>query len=295
MGTIMIHATWQALVNTTMQEPSTSYNDTNIPPSMAAKQDTLDPHLIRHPFLASLNLIVNAEFHFLVCQLCKEAIVTPTTRSHIVNKHPELLSAFSLERFQTVTAELRLTPSLPTNITGPRSVVHGLAVCDAFACQHCPTVMTKHKKMREHHSQNHQDQPIPNTWRSCKAQRMKAEGAGSQRTFWEIASQPTAELDHVMKQLMNNLEGQLENVVVPTDHRLVTPWLHMTRWHEYVANSGLSIDWLRRSIMPPQKNEIDCKNIHRIVESYFRQALDLLDRTDELVLQRINSPDPIKW
>ena len=123
---------------------------------------------------------------------------------------------------------------------------------------------------------------------------MKAEGAGSQRTFWEIADQTTTELDHVTKQLMKDLEGQLENVLVPADHRLITPWLRTTRWHEYVAGSGLSIDWLRQSIMLPQRNEVDCTNLRHIMESYFRQALELLDRTDELVLQRINSPDPIK-
>ncbi|KAI6035744.1 hypothetical protein EDC04DRAFT_2897771 [Pisolithus marmoratus] len=31
-------------------------------------------HFIHHPYLDSLNLAVNAEFHFLVCQLCEEGI-----------------------------------------------------------------------------------------------------------------------------------------------------------------------------------------------------------------------------
>ncbi|KAG2128928.1 uncharacterized protein EDB93DRAFT_1256471 [Suillus bovinus] len=35
-------------------------------------------------------------------------------------------------------------------------------------------------------------------------------------------------------------------------------------------------------------------NIARKVEAYFDSALKLLEVTDELVLQRLNSPDPLK-
>lgn len=253
-----------------------------------------DPCYIRHPYLTALNLVVNAEFHMLVCQLCKEAIATPAAKAHIVNKHSELLSKFTLEHFQTVVSELQLTPLLPTNISGPRSIVHGLTVCDALACPHCPMVMTKSKHMREHHIKHHQDQPIPNAWRSCKAQRMKPEGAGSQRTFWEITSTTTNSNDAMIEELMKNLNKELENIQVPVDQRLVTPWLRITHWHEFVAGSGFSTDSLRQSIGFPQPDEVYCQNLHNIVECYFQQALELIETTDELVLQRINSPDPIK-
>ena len=294
MPVITFHSLYiirQALVNTTMQEQSRSNNNADIP---AAEHEVMGPHFIQHSYLTSLNLVVNVEFNLLICQLCKEAISTPTTCSHIVNKHPELLSLFSMEWFQMAVTELGLTDSLPTGITGPKAIVHGLAICDALACQHCPTVMSKYNNIRQHHTQNHHNQPVPSSWRSCKAQRMKAEGAGSQRTFWEVIVPRTTGSDPITEQLMNSLKKQLNNVQVPTDHRLITPWLRMTRWHEYVAGSGFTIDWLRQSIMLPQRDEIDCKDIHGIMERYFKQALELIDTTDELVLQRINSPDPLK-
>jgi hypothetical protein len=68
----------------------------------------------------------------------------------------------------------------------------------------------------------------------------------------------------------------------------------MTQWHQYVAGSGLTIDWLCQSITLPQWNEVALKNIHGIVKYYFKQALELIYMTDELVLQVINSPDPLK-
>lgn len=119
----------------------------------AQSSEALDPHFIRHPYLTGLNLVVNAEFDFLICQLCKEAIPAPTTRSHIVNKHPELLSMFSVERFQMVITKLQLTDYLPTGITGPRPIAHGLAVCDALASTHGPIV--SHVKTQQDTAASH--------------------------------------------------------------------------------------------------------------------------------------------
>lgn len=294
------HPKYQSLVSMTthddtQQHQASSSTRTISTRSVTVHHNTSDLPFIQHPYLNSLNLAVNAEFHFLVCQVCKEAIVTSTTRAHIVNKHPELVSVFQQRQFDDMVNELQLASSLPINITGPRSVVHGLAVCDALACNHCPMVMTKAKNMREHHVRQHEDAPIPQKWRTCKAQRMKTEGAGSQRTFWEIVVPTTIAMDSVVEQLMNEMEEQLENIQVPMDHRFITPWLHTTRWHEYVAGSGFSIDWLRQSIALPQPKEVNClKNLHNIMGCYFQQALELIETSDELVLQRINSPDPVK-
>ena len=98
----------------------------------------------------------------------------------------------------------------------------------------------------------------------------------------------------MIEELMKNLNKELENIQVPVDQRLVTPWLRITHWHEFVAGSGFSTDSLRQSIGFPQPDEVYCQNLHNIVECYFQQALELIETTDELVLQRINSPDPIK-
>ena len=91
---------------------------------------------------------------------------------------------------------------------------------------------------------------------------------------------------------MKDLNEQLKNIQVPTDQGLVTHWLCTMRWHEYVARSGLSIDQLHQSIKLPQRSKVNYKGIPGIIERYFQQGLNLLDSTDELVLQCINSTDP---
>ena len=288
-------------MNTTVQQHQKELDIINIPntASTAVQSDITTAPFIHHVFLTNLNLAVNAEFHFLICQLCKEAIPTSMTRGHLVNKHSELLHAFHQEQFNKVAGELQLAQCLPTSISGPRSIVHGLAVHDALACDQCQTVLTKAKNMRYHHHHHHSNTMVPDKWRACKAQRMKAEGAGSQRTFWEVMVEEETRVqtskDVMTAKLMEELNKQLENdVQAPTDHRLVSPWLRTTRWHEYVAGSGFSTDQLRRSIALPRPNEADYKELHTILEDYFQGALALMDTTDELVLQRLNSPDPAK-
>ncbi|KAF8120689.1 hypothetical protein EV363DRAFT_1188557, partial [Boletus edulis] len=269
-------------------------------PSPAVQSTAPDVSLIYHPFLTRLNLAVNAEFHFLICQLCKEGIPTSTVQAHIDNKHPELLFAFNQDQFDDATRGIQLASTFPDTIPGPRSIVHGLAICEAIACDQCPTVMTSIKKMKHHHLHNHQGLLIPQKFRACKAQRMKTEGAGKKRTLWEmvVTTDPAANSKEIMvTTLMAELNKELEVVQIPTDNRLVSPWLRTTRWHEHVAATSMSIDDLRTKIaLPrPQREEPCCKNLQQLVEQYFQEALELIDTTDELVLQRLNSPDPAKY
>ncbi|KAF8442014.1 hypothetical protein L210DRAFT_3397815, partial [Boletus edulis BED1] len=178
----------QSLVDTNIQQ---QYHKPSVNHATSITTATKEP-FIHDAFLTKLNLVVNAEFHILICQLCKEGIPTPTTRSHIVNKHPELCSAFSQVQLDDVIRKLQLVASLPTAISGPRSI---------------------------------------------------PEGYGQYRIFWEVeivtdSAQDPKEV--MVAKLMEELNEELKVVQVPTDHRL------------------------------------------------------LIDSTDELVLQRLNSPDPTK-
>ncbi|KAF8417617.1 hypothetical protein L210DRAFT_3427928, partial [Boletus edulis BED1] len=285
----------QSLVDTNIQQ---QYHKPSVNHATSITTATKEP-FIHDAFLTKLNLVVNAEFHILICQLCKEGIPTPTTRSHIVNKHPELCSAFSQVQLDDVIRKLQLVASLPTAISGPRSIVHGLAIYEALACDQCSMVLTKSRKLKAHHLQCHPGMTPPQGWRTCKAQRMKPEGYGQYRIFWEVeivtdSAQDPKEV--MVAKLMEELNEELKVVQVPTDHRLVSPWLRTTRWHQHVSTLATSTEKLRTSIaLPrPQTDEACCKNLQHLVECYFKEAVELIDSTDELVLQRLNSPDPTK-
>ncbi|KAG6382208.1 hypothetical protein JVT61DRAFT_861 [Boletus reticuloceps] len=263
------------------------------------RSGTLDDPLIYHPFLTRLNLVVNAEFRFLICQLCQEGISVSTAQGHINNKHPELQVAFHQDRFNDATRTVCLASTFPDTILGPRSVVHGLAICEAIACNQCSTVMTSLKKMRHHHIHNHPGLPTPQQFRACRAQRIKTKGLGKQRTLWEIITTAGSAMNSkevMITTLMAELDKELEVVQIPTDNRLISPWLRTTRWHEHVAATSMSIDNLRAGVaLPrPETEEPCCKKLQQLVEQYFQEALELIDTTDELILQRLNSPDPAK-
>ncbi|KAI6043201.1 hypothetical protein EDC04DRAFT_2891230 [Pisolithus marmoratus] len=236
----------------------------------------IQPHFLHHPYLDSLNLVVNAELSFLMCQPCKEGVAPTAGRAHLVNKHAELLPTFDQECFDSILVQLQVAASLP-NLTGPRSIVHGLMVFNAIACQFCTVIYTKQKNMREHHMKKHPDMPIPQHWRSCKAQHIKPEGAGTVHQLWEVTTQARAGEDSRERALADKLLGELEEQL--------KMWLRKPteELHAMVA--------LPRPSLPEEEHY---KTLVETIKLYFEQAVTMINSTNELVLQRLNSPDPVK-
>ncbi|KAI6043207.1 hypothetical protein EDC04DRAFT_2600384 [Pisolithus marmoratus] len=263
-------------------------HDSQVPQAEPSSAAGVESHLIHHPY------------HFLICQLCEEGIAPTAGQAHLVNKHAELLPMFDQDRFDSIMTQLQVATSLP-DITGPRSRVHGLAVFDAIACNSCTMVYTKQKKMRAHHRWKHGDLPIPQHWRSCKAQHMKPEGAGLVCQLWEVTTQASVGEDSreraLADKLLGELEEQLKTVRVPTDNQLVSPWLLTTHWHEWAW-------WLRKPTeelcamvalpRPSLPEEEHYKTLVETIKLYFEEAVTMIDSTDELVLQWLNSPNPVK-
>ena len=238
------------------------------------------------------------EFRFLVCQLCQEAIPTKETRSHLRNKHAELSSVFDKPCFDGIVKDLTIVSKLPTDISGPRNPVHGLAIHTAIACGLCSSVFTKPAVMQKHYRNVHQNVKVPTSWRSCKAQCLKLKGLGQYQTFWEISTsegEPRKSSRAIMvEKTMKELEKEQDTIQASGNHRLVSPWLLTTRWHEYVADFDIPAKELCRRVALPRPDEEDYRTLMDVVEVYFREAEALIDGTDELVLQRLNSPDPAK-
>ncbi|KIK10396.1 hypothetical protein PISMIDRAFT_20449, partial [Pisolithus microcarpus 441] len=101
----------------------------------------------------------------------------------------------------------------------------------------------------------------------------------------------------LVDELLKELDQQLKTVQVPTDGRLITPWLLTTRWNEWAKWFKKPTEELRALVSLPQSSlpdEEHYKPLSEIIQLYFEDALALIDTTDELVLQRLNSPDPSK-
>ncbi|KAI6043284.1 hypothetical protein EDC04DRAFT_2600326 [Pisolithus marmoratus] len=138
-------------------------------------------------------------------------------------------------------------------------------------------------------------------WQSCQAQCMKAEGVGSACKLWEVTGDTRVGSDSREKVLVDNLlkelDQQLKTVQVPTDHHLVSPWLLTTHWHEWARWLRKPTEELCALVSPPcpsLPDEAHLKTLAQSIQLYFEEAVSLIDTTDELVLQQLNSPYPNK-
>ncbi|KAI6045949.1 hypothetical protein EDC04DRAFT_2598514 [Pisolithus marmoratus] len=129
----------------------------------------------------------------------------------------------------------------------------------------------------------------------CKIQQL-GPGPGHVQSFWEVesiqdGSGPTLH-QALVESLLKELEPTLQVIQTPLDGHMVSPWLLTTQWHEHMA--GKDIKTLCSLVTLPKNNDGDIPGLRDAVEAYYEEALTLLDRTGELVLQRLNSPDTMK-
>jgi hypothetical protein len=74
--------------------------------------------------------------------------------------------------------------------------------------------------------------------------------------------------------------------------RMISPWLMRTMWHEHLEPHRVHEAELRTLVAMPKDDELPW--LHELVYQYFSSATGLIDDTDELVLQILNSADPEK-
>jgi hypothetical protein len=262
------------------------------PAYFASEADREVPRLTHHKYLEKLNLAINTELHFLCCEICQVAILPGQAKTHVKTQHSQ--TEFDDAKFAQAMTEEGIPPDLPS-ISGARSQVEGLAVHDAFACAHCDKVFTSLKNMRNHHSEVHKGTAKPREWRACKAQRFRNGGPGTHQMFWEVENPVEPEAcvkETLIRAMMKDMESVLQVIEVPQDKRTVSPWLLTTRWHEHLA--GNKPEDLMDLVAIPKRNDELMPLLKEHVEAYFERALTLLSTTDELILQRLNSPDPMK-
>jgi hypothetical protein len=74
--------------------------------------------------------------------------------------------------------------------------------------------------------------------------------------------------------------------------RMIAPWLLCNGWHEHLHPYRENDEELRQLVSLPSDEEFPI--LHEAVASYFWTATNLIKKTNEVVLQRLNSADPDK-
>ncbi|KAI6038203.1 hypothetical protein EDC04DRAFT_2604195 [Pisolithus marmoratus] len=230
-------------------------------PTTSANQTSATPAkgLLHNSYLDSLNLAVNAEFDFLTCQICQTALGVDDVKQHLAKMHGTQ-SRYKDDQFKLAISALEVVLQPPPHITGPRSG----------------------ERLQKHHARQHPNIPKPTSWQPCKIQQL-GPGPGHVQSFWEVESiqddsGPTLH-QSLVDSLLKELEPTLQVVQTPLDGRMV---------------AGKDIKQLCSLVALPKNDDGDIPGLKDIVEAYYEEAIPLLDRTGELVLQRLNSPDPTK-
>ncbi|KAI6017508.1 hypothetical protein EDC04DRAFT_2902508 [Pisolithus marmoratus] len=245
-----------SLLSVIESQPTTSANQTSATPAKG---------LLHNSYLDSLNLAVNAEFDFLTCQICQTALGPDDVKQHLTKMHGTQ-SRYKDDLFKLAISALKVVLQPPPHITRPRSIVRGMSM--KASC----TATSQHAKAH--------------SWWHCKIQQL-GPGPGHVQSFWEVesiqdGSGPTLH-QSLVESLLKELEPTLQVIQTPLDGHMVSPWLLTTRWHEHMA--GKDIKQLCSLVTLPKNNDGDIPGLRDAVEAYYEEALSLLDKTGELVLQ----------
>ena len=254
---------------------------------------------MHHPFLDAINIVLDPDLHALCCNICLVALSPSQVQNHLRNKHHGM--KFNVDCFQKLVEAMGIPDVLPLRPVTDEGVppFKGLKILDGFACGSCPLVLGTTKNMRTHQLMVHPEVENP-LWSPCKMQQFNT--GGSSRALWRVCNSTTAMLSQSSPQdapgnvIIRDLRRQINLATashgIPQDERVISPWLRFTKWHEHVA--GHDSKTLMKLVEIPDKHDMDpwAPGIRNAIETYFNEALALLPVTEELILQRLNSPDP---
>jgi hypothetical protein len=184
-----------------------------------------------------------------------------------------------------------VSPALPVMDYGPLDEVEGLKVHDGIMCTLCDKPLLKERSMHDHHLQAHPGLPTPKTWPAIKVQQLDA---ALSRSYFRVVpssrrrSEPL-DPDVVIHNLRAEMHEAARDQPRTVNTRMVSPWLLTTKWHEHTR--GYSVPELRRLVQYPKK---DLVGLRDFVIHLLRHASDLIEQCSELILQRLNTPDPAK-
>ncbi|KAG6867314.1 hypothetical protein C0993_004588, partial [Termitomyces sp. T159_Od127] len=247
--------------------------------------------LVEPPYLHKLGFAYNTALGALVCLTCGIAIVPSHIVNHVKNKHAECSINPDRELIARDIELYGVPEHLPSLDLTTRPAFQGLTVHTALQCSLCPKVYVAQSSMVYHHHTEHKGIPVPSSWHSVSAQQLDHT---LERSFFPVIPQVTlplpsgrAILDNIHA-AMDRLDGQ------PAGHRLdprlVSPWLKSNRWPELVKDR--SVTDLRAIVAPLKANEFPLlvPAVHRL----FLTSEDMFELVPELVLQRLNTADPVK-
>lgn len=99
-----------------------------------------------------------------------------------------------------------------------------------------------------------------------------------------------ATIDSMLEELQINAMAMTRVDVKAVNARSISPWLLFTGWHVHIQD--YETKELLSLISIPKEDEFP--GLKNLVRTYMLKATDLMDSTDDLCLQYLNTADPAK-
>lgn len=225
-----------------------------------------------------------------ICLDCQSSFTTDSVLSHLKREHTRLsLKPRELKiNLENIAKVANIAAELPT-IEGTVPAFAGLKVHKSTGCPFCPYAASLRVV------QNHMNQKHPSmTGVPMMDISVQVLNSGISKSYFRVVI-PVEQGCTIQSKLVQELvefdwkatSGQNS---ADLNARMISPWLMRTGWHLYA--DGKDPKQLKAYVSMPQQGEFD--GLHTNILEYCDYATNLMDSTDELVLQRINTSDPTK-
>ncbi|KAF7368146.1 ATP-dependent DNA helicase tlh1 [Mycena sanguinolenta] len=268
-------------------------NSAGVEPKSLAGFTRVDGHedLITDALLDTVGLAYQVEWNLFLC--CKTlfhsaGIFVHFHKDHTIQQRP---SAKVKEHILHLAKQWDMPDSyVDTKPTvAPRIAASGVDIVEnLYGCAHC--AVTGSKKYLQAHNRGKPHPSLP--------QKPFLEGLSAHyinRNHCRVIRRPKPAIA-AAPSLMEQMASLDSEVVAQgpgiTNGRLISPFLHRTKWHEIREPYKEHVPKLIALAAFPSNDEF--RILVEAVRLYFRNADELFDHTEELVLQHLNTHDPAK-
>jgi hypothetical protein len=246
--------------------------------------------LITNDLLDRYSLAINIQLELFICLVCHSAQTASGVIEHLKTKHKVHFNTVDRSQLKDLTDQANIATAFP-DFSGqetPLVPFSGLDIRQVSGCPHCP-YSAMQESVKKHILIQHPDEP-KTALENVSVQQLNP---GASRALFRVANMPslTSKQEVDVLQEMEIFQWQKHTINKDTPNaRMISPWLMRTGWHQYVQDVPPGV-LCELAAMPSQD---EYPELRVKVLEYFNKATDLLDQTDELVLQRVNSSDPTK-
>ncbi|TRM55522.1 hypothetical protein BD626DRAFT_577388 [Schizophyllum amplum] len=263
------------------------------PGTVASADSEASDDILVTDLMRSFSVMLNTKLRVVICH-CGHVVDLPRLTLHFANHASEGRSdagprlALLIKEFRTLGVVDGLPDLSPCLV--PREPIAGIPVALVYGCSacvyHCGDRSKVDKHCKKYCPNRDTADPTPSVL-DLHVQR-PLQNQGYVRIIHDPPNAAIAPLVNAMIKFQADRVQKLRRE--EQDQRLVSPLLVRTGWHQHVA--GHDIASLVAAAVYPGKDEFP--GLADGVLAYFQRATDLLQSTDRLVLQKLNTPEPAR-